>query len=134
MLRGWILIMWIPNTLRIVLCIAVIVYFIIILFYLKKKMLELKYTLLWLLAGAVMGVLVIWPQLLMYFVKLIGVQSAMNGLYLVCIGFIIIILMSITSIVSRTTMKMRVLLQEMSMLEKRIRDLEGNSEKENEKK
>ena len=116
--------MMIPSTLRIVLGCAVVLYFIVILYYLKKKMLELKYTLLWLLAGVVMGIMVVWPEVLLRFVQLIGVQSAMNGLYLICIGFIIMILMSITSIVSRTSMKQRRLIQEMALLEKRVRELE----------
>ena len=45
----------IPHTLQITLSIAVVCYFIIILYYLKRKMLELKYTLVWLAAGLVMG-------------------------------------------------------------------------------
>ena len=40
----------IPHTLQVTLSIAVICYFIIILYYLKRKMLELKYTLIWLVA------------------------------------------------------------------------------------
>ena len=42
----------IPHTLQVTLSIAVICYFIIILYYLKRKMLELKYTLIWLVAGS----------------------------------------------------------------------------------
>ena len=54
----------IPSTLRITLIVAVICYFIIILYLLKKRALNLKYTLLWLLAGGVIGILVIFPDLL----------------------------------------------------------------------
>lgn len=114
----------ISITLRIVLCLAVICYFTIILFYLKKRILELKYTLLWILAGLVMGLMVFLPNMLINFVRLLGIESAMNGLYVICIAFIIAILMSITSIVSRTSMKIRILSQEMAILEKRIRDIE----------
>lgn len=46
----------IPQNLQIILCVAVICYFVIILHYLKNKMLELRYTLIWLFAGVVMGV------------------------------------------------------------------------------
>ena len=52
----------IPSTLRVTLIAAVICYFIIILYFLKNRALNLKYTLLWLLAGVVMGILVIFPD------------------------------------------------------------------------
>lgn len=115
----------IPYALRITLSIAVVCYFIIILFYLKRKMLELKYTLIWLAAGVVMGVMIIFPNLLEKFRDLLGIESNMNALYILCFAFIIMILMTLTSIVSRQMLKIRVLIQEISMLEKRIRELES---------
>ncbi len=114
----------IPSTLRAVLCIAVVCYFIIILYYLKKQMLELKYTLIWLLAGVVMGIMIFFPELLVYFVRALGIESSMNGLYVLAFAFIISILMMLTSIASRQALKIKILIQEISMLERRIRDLE----------
>ena len=69
----------IPHTLQITLSIAVVCYFIIILYYLKKKMLELKYTLIWLVAGMIMGIMIYFPDLLVRFVRLLGIESNMNG-------------------------------------------------------
>lgn len=115
----------IGTTLRIVLILAVISYFFVILKFLKDKALSLKYTLLWIFAGLVMGALAIFPNILTNFVSVIGIQSNMNGLFIFCIAFIIMILMSITSIVSRQNRKIRTLIQEMGILEKRIRDLEA---------
>ncbi len=121
----------IPATLRIVLSVAVICYFIIILYYLKKRMLELRYTLIWLASGVCMGIMVFFPSLLIDFVHLLGIESNMNGLFILCFAFIIAILMMLTAIVSRFAMKVRTLIQEISMLEKRIRELENqiNDEK-----
>ena len=115
----------IPATLRIVLSVAVICYFVIILYYLKKRMLELRYTLIWLAAGGCMGIMVFFPSLLIDFVHLLGIESNMNGLFILCFAFIIAILMMLTAIVSRFAMKVRTLIQEISMLEKRIRELES---------
>lgn len=114
----------IPHTLQITLSIAVVCYFIIILYYLKRKTLELKYTLVWLAAGLVMGIMFFFPELLVWFVKLLGIESNMNGLYILCIAFIMMILMTLTAIVSRQQYKIRILIQEVSLLEKRIRELE----------
>ena len=116
----------IPSTLRFVLIVAVICYFIIILYFLKQRALNLKYTLLWLLAGAVMGFLVIVPELLTAIIHIFGIQDNMNGLFIFCIGFIIMILLSLTSIASRQNRKIRTLTQELAILDKRLRELEAS--------
>lgn len=117
-----------PINLRITLIVAVLCYFILILLFLKRRALELKYTLLWLLAGVVMGAFVIFPKLLSLLTKMLGIESTMNGLYVLCIGFIIIILMALTSIVSRQSIKIRALIQENAMLEKRMREIEDGKD------
>lgn len=124
----------IPSTLRFFLIVAVICYFIIILYFLKHRALNLKYTLLWILAGVVMGLLVIFPNLLVYVIHMFGIEDNMNGLFIICIAFILMILMALTSIVSRQNAKIRSLVQEIGILDKRIRELERMSAKIDEKK
>lgn len=114
----------IPATLRVTLIVAVICYFIMILYFLKQKALNLKYTLLWIVAGVVMGILVIVPELLVFIIHIFGIQDNMNGLFIFAIGFIIMILLSLTSIASRQNRKIRTLTQELSILDKRVRELE----------
>lgn len=115
----------IPSTLRGVLIIGVIIYFVIVLMFLKKKSLALRYTLLWLAAGVVLGIMVIWPQTLVAFIHMLGISSNMNGLFILCIAFLIMILMSITSIVSKQAEKIKNLTQTVAKMEKRIRELEN---------
>ena len=114
----------VPATLRLTLIIALVCYFIVILYFLKQKALNLKYTLLWLVAGAVMGVLVVMPDLLTRIIHIFGIQDNMNGLFIFAIGFMLMILLSLTSIASRQNRKLRTLTQELAILEKRVRDLE----------
>lgn len=118
----------IPATLRVVLIAGVLVYFVMLLIFLKNKTLELRYTLLWMLAGAILAVFVIWPETLSKIVGLIGIQSNMNGLFIMAIAFIVMIMMSLTSIVSKQTNKIRHLIQEIAILEKRLRELEQNTD------
>lgn len=66
-----------PINLRIVLIGAVCCYFILILLFFKRKALGLKYTLLWLLAGAVLEVFVLFPNLLLKLVNFLGIESIM---------------------------------------------------------
>lgn len=119
-----------PDKLRLSLIIAVVCYFIIVLYLLKKKAISLKYTLLWLAAGVVMAVLVIWPELLTALIGLIGIQSSMNGLFLMGLAAVIAILMSLTSIVSKQNEKIRSLTQTVAMMEKRVRELEEETVQE----
>ena len=121
----------ISSALRIELIIGVIVYFIIILMFLKNKALALKYTLLWLMAGIVLVVLAIWPSILTHFIKMVGIASDMNGLFVVCIALIIMILMSLTSIISKQADKIKNLTQTIAQIDKRIREVE-NQESERE--
>lgn len=120
----------IPATLRVTLIVAVICYFIMILYFLKQKALNLKYTLLWIVAGVVMGILVIVPELLVFIIHIFGIQDNMNGLFIFAIGFIIMILLSLTSIASRQNRKIRTLIQELSILDKKVRELEEKAEDE----
>lgn len=114
----------IPSNLRVFLIILVVSYFIVILYFLKQKALNLKYTLLWLVAGVVMGILVVVPELLTAIIRLFGIQDNMNGLFIFSIGFTILILLSLTSIASRQNRKLRTLTQEIAILDKRVRELE----------
>lgn len=115
----------IPSRLRVSLICILICYFILILLFLKKRAISLKYTLLWLFAGVFLGVMVIWPQILTGINRIIGIESNMNGLFVMGIGFVVAILMSLTSIVSRQSEKIKSLVQTIGVLEKRIRDLEN---------
>ena len=122
----------IPDRLRLSLILAVIAYFILILWLLKRREISLKYTLLWLFAGLCMGILVIWPESLMIIIRIIGIENSMNGLFILAIAFVIIILMSITSIVSKQNEKIRSLTQTIAILEKQLREQEKSLNDKNE--
>ena len=116
-----------PVRLTITLLIGLVLYFVIVLMLLKNKKISLKYTLLWLLSGLLLVILVAFPSILSSISALFGFQSSMNGLIVMLIAFVIIIVMSITSIVSNQSRKIKNLVQYSAMLEKRIRELELNS-------
>lgn len=114
----------IGTHLRITLIIAMGCYFILILMFLKSKSISLKYTLLWIFSGLFLTIIVVWPKILISLTSLAGIESNMNGLFVIMIGFVVAILMSITSIVSKQSGKIRQLTQTVARLEKRIRELE----------
>lgn len=110
--------------LRIILAFVVIFYFLLIFHFVKKKMLSLKYTLLWLVAGIGMGIMVLFPGILNSLATITGIETPMYGLFVFGIFFIIIILMSLTAIASKQTERIKNLAQSNAVLEKRIRELE----------
>ena len=118
----------IPLRLKLFLICALAIYFYILVVFLKNKTLELRYTLLWLVAGVVLMILVIWPQLLNSWIDLVGIQSTMNGLFIMIIAFAIIIMMSLTSIVSKQANKIKVLVQELSIMNEKIREIQEKGE------
>ena len=75
----------------------------------------------------VMGILIVVPELLVKIIRIFGIQDNMNGLFIFAIGFIIMILLSLTSIASRQNRKIRTLTQELAILDRRVRELEKRS-------
>ena len=114
----------IPKRLTIVLIIVIVAYFTIILSLLKHKKLNMKYTLLWLFTGVAFLILVLRPEILVWFLRMIGIVGTMNGLFLVLIGFLIMLVLSLTSIASRQANRITKLIQTQGLLEKRVRELE----------
>lgn len=112
-------------TLRISLILAVILYFICLFILLERKRLILKYALLWLASGIGMIVCIIFPNVVAWISKLFGIVDYFNGLFSVLFFFVIIIMMSLTSIVSKYKEQNRILIQQYGLLEERIRKLEN---------
>lgn len=119
----------ISTKLQIAMLIAVGLYFLIVFRLLKKKTLNLKYTLLWLASGIIMLALAAFPQMLGWFAALVGIYEPTNALFAFMFFCVIIILMSITAIVSNLNEKNKKLIQSIALLEKRVRELENGDSK-----
>lgn len=113
-------------TLQIFLLIGILFYFSLVIYFLKKKMLLLKYILLWLLFGVIMLTIAIYPPLMEWVSNILGFASIVNAVFALMTFFLIIILMSITSIVSRQSEKSKKIIQTIAILENRVRQLEDN--------
>lgn len=114
-------------SLRISLLVAIFVYFIIIFNLLRKKRLNLKYTLVWLLSALVMLIITVFPQLAYGLARFVGVMNPVNAVFLVVSTFMLIIILSLTAIVSSLNASKISLTQKVALIEKRLRDLEKMS-------
>lgn len=111
-------------SLQIFFLIGILFYFAAIFYLLKSKVLNLKYALMWLFSGAIMAVIVVFPIILKKFSVLVGISTPSNALFAAIIFFILLILMSLTSIISGLNEKNNKLTQSLGLLEKRVRELE----------
>lgn len=111
---------------RLVTALCVVLYFVVLIILLKKKRLALKYSLLWIFSGILFFIAVAFPDILVCITSFVGIEVPTNGLFAISILFLILILMSITVIVSETSARIKTLVQKISLMEKRIRELENN--------
>ncbi|MBR3834684.1 MAG: DUF2304 domain-containing protein [Lachnospiraceae bacterium] len=109
---------------RAILLIGILLYILLIIYLMKKGRMSLKYSLVWFLAGLVLLVCGVFPQIVGFFTDLLGIYSEVNGVFFVGVCFILLIILSLTSIVSGLSERIRTLVQTQAMLEKRVRELE----------
>lgn len=114
--------------LSIFLWLALVLYFLCILHLIKKGNLALKYSLMWLFSGIVILFIVLFPSTFNFLMEQIGIVNPSNGLFAICTFLILVMLLAVTSIISKMNNKIKTLTQLLGMAEKRIRDLERERE------
>jgi len=94
--------------------VAMLVFFVIML---RKQKLDLKYCLVWVFALLGIAVFCVFPQLLSGVSKLLGIETPVNTLFLICIVFLTCICISLTIVVSRLSGRLRKLTQNIAIQE-----------------
>ena len=90
--------------------------FFFVLELLRRRRLAEPYAILWLLASVVLLVLSVWDDLLSELADLVGIQTPANALFVVGFGFILVLLLSFSTVVSRLTRENKLLAQEVARL------------------
>lgn len=119
-------------TLKIQIIIAIIILLgiIVILNYIKKNRLELKYALSWLAVGIFVLVLDCVPGTMTKLSSLLGIASPVNMIFFLGFCFSLFIMFTLTVALSITSSTAKRLTQKTALLEKRIMELEKNQGKE----
>ncbi len=99
--------------------------FVLVFELVRQRRLMERYALLWLLSAATLLVLSVWRDLLEVFAGVVGVAYAPSALFLVALGFGLLLLLHFSLIISRLTDQSKVLAQRVGMLQQRIDELEG---------
>ena len=116
----------ISTRFRMILLVAVVIYFVSMFHYLKKGRLMVKYTLLWIFVGVLLAFLLIFPGSLSIISQFMGIYSDTNMLTLIALGGTMIILISLTAIVSVQTLRIKRLTQHLSILDHQLREIKDN--------
>lgn len=109
--------------LRISLLIAIAIYLILIVVLLRKKSLNLKYSLLWIFMAVVLLLMVAFPRVIEHVAEFVGVASYINAIFMAFIFFILLLVVSLTSIVSKQHREIKTLIQNVALLQKQVDEL-----------
>ena len=116
-------------TLRALLVVLSLVFFAAVVRLVARGRLQLKYSLLWMLLSIVMLLCALFPGLVARIAYLVGIQTPSNLVFLAGLGLLMVICMSLTIIVSWQTNDIRLLVQSVALLEKRVKELEDRCER-----
>lgn len=94
----------------------------------KQRKLELRYALAWLGVGIVTLILDCFPVLIKQLAKLMGIASPPNMLFFCGFLFALSIIFILTVAVSRMSIRIKNLTQQVAFLEKKVRDRENAEE------
>ncbi len=114
-----------PMKIQYIIGLCLIVGLVIIINMIRKRSLELKYALSWILAIVFVLILVLFPTLQVLLSNLLGIATPVNMIFFLGFCFSLLIIFTLTVIVSRTTDRLRKLAQQMAILEQKVRDLES---------
>jgi hypothetical protein len=91
----------------------------------RKRLLE-RYALLWMFAAAVLLGLSVWADLLNRISTAVGVQYGPAALFAVALGFLVVLMLHVTLVISRLTDQNKILAQRVALLERRLDRVAGD--------
>ncbi|GGD87515.1 DUF2304 domain-containing protein [Paenibacillus nasutitermitis] len=104
-----------------------IVCFFVLVNLIRKYRLELKYSMLWLFIMLVVLILSVFPNAFVLISNVMGIEMPVNALFLLVSFILILIMFSLTATVSRSTIKIKEMSQEIGLLKYQIEQLESKN-------
>ena len=117
----------VPNinlTLRLDMFLGAVVFLVVILWLLKKGRLTVRYSIIWLMAGGALLVFAVFPYIVLVLRDWLNIEIPVNVIFTLVLAFVLLLLLSLSTIVSGFAEKLKRLAQENALLEKRVRELE----------
>ena len=104
--------------------IFIIIVIVMILYFIKKRKINIKYSVIWLSLFGLLLIFLLIPGFLNLITKALGFSLASNMIFSLLLGTLVLINIGLTVIVSSLYEKIRVLTQEISILKSKRNDNE----------
>jgi len=88
----------------------------------RRRLME-RYALLWLFAATILLALSVWSDLLNQLSDAVGVQYGPSTLFAVALGFVVVLMLHFSLVISRLTDQNKVLAQRVAMLQSQVEEL-----------
>ena len=118
-------------TLRIALIVITLIYMFLILKSIRIKKISVSFSIFWLITGVALIICVLVPQMIAWISNKLGFATPSNMIFCITIFMAFYMIFNLTIIISKENKKNILLVQEISLLKKRVKTLE---EKINESK
>ena len=99
--------------------------FALVLELVRRRRLMERYALLWLFASTVLLALAVFKDVLMWFAHTVGVAYAPSALFAAALGFVVLLLLHFSLVISRLADQNKLLAQRVGALGERLDRLEG---------
>ena len=114
------------QTLRMALIIIMLIYLIFIAKAVKKKNMRISYLILWMIIGIFLIVALIFPTFIENISSFIGFEVPINMIFSAAIFVVLYFIHELMRLISKEEKKNINLIQEVSLLKKRVEELENN--------
>ena len=112
----------IEGRLTFVAAVAVVLVLGVIIELIRRRRLQERYALLWIVTGGVMLLFALWRSALDRFAELVGVAYPPSALFMVAGLFVFVVLLHFSMVLSKLSEQNKALAQQIALLEQRLRD------------
>ena len=114
----------IPFRVAVVASLAVLVFLIVIFELIRRRKLQERYALLWLITGAVLLLLSVWRDALRLLAEQVGIAYPPSALFVIASFFILVVLLHYSTVISELSERNVTLAQRLAILEERLKRAE----------
>ena len=115
-------------SLKIALIVIVLIYIFCILKAVKKKNMRIGYLIFWSITGVILIISLLIPNLVENISNLLGFEMPINMIFSIAIFIILYLIFDLTNLISQEQRKNTMLIQEISLLKQRVKELEKSKE------
>ena len=111
-----------PLRVSIVAAIAAFLLLTVVFELIRRRRLQERYALLWLLTGIVIFVLALWRDALGLLSELVGISYPPSALFVLGAFFILVVLLHYSTVISRLADQNKILAQRLALLENELKE------------